>query len=146
MSIANINIDKRDRDDISQILQAIQIIYKTPELSNLVCRTLDKIVTNSQQDWAVLILGTLSLDLNLDASRLQNLANNHRMVRQFLGHNDDFSYQYSLESIKRHVSLFTPEILESINQSILQSGYISLQNRRKRTIAWSFRLLAKIAY
>jgi len=43
------------------------------------------------------------------------LANHHNIIRQMMGHSDWCDdYEYSLQSIKDNLQLFTPEILEQI--------------------------------
>jgi len=76
--------------------------------------------------WRILVLGTLSLGLNTNYDRLQELANNHRTLRQMLGHSDWFAdqpYEYALSTIKDNVRLFTPEVLDQINQQVIQAGH-----------------------
>ena len=74
--------------------------------------------------WSILVLGVLRLNLNCDYDRLHNLVNNHKTIRQILGHGvvDDQSGYY-LQTLKDNVSLLTPEILDQINQVVVNAGH-----------------------
>lgn len=74
--------------------------------------------------WQILVLGTLRLNLNCDYDRIHDLANHHLKIRQMLGHGS-FGDQpdYGLQTIKDNVSLFTPEILDQINQVVVKAGH-----------------------
>lgn len=88
--------------------------------------------------WRILVLGTLRLGLNTNYDRLHELANNHRTLRQMLGHSDWFDdqpYEYALNTIKDNVRLFTPEILDRINQEVVRAGHQLL--KKSPTIAQS---------
>jgi hypothetical protein len=58
--------------------------------------------------WKILVMGSLRLNLNCDYDRLLELVNNHKTIRQMLGHgftDDDLSYH--LQTLKDNVQLFT---------------------------------------
>jgi len=67
----------------------------------------------------------LRLDLNWDYDRLQDELNNHKKIRQMLGHSD-FSDEtrYALQTLKDNVSLLTPELLQEINQIVVAEGHV----------------------
>jgi hypothetical protein len=66
--------------------------------------------------------------LNTDYDRIHELANQHRTVRQMLGHGflDDLK-QYTLQSLKDNLRLFTPELLDRINQEVVRAGHSLLK-------------------
>ncbi len=73
--------------------------------------------------WKILVMGTLRLNLNCDYDRLQELVNHHNTIRQMLGHGfTDDDKTYSLQTLKDNVQLFTPEILDEINQVVVGAG------------------------
>lgn len=86
------------------------------------------------EQWKILVLGVLRLGLNIDYDRLQELANQHSTLRQMLGHSDwaDESY-YELQTLKDNLSLFTPEILDRINQEVVLAGHQALKKAWKKT-------------
>lgn len=85
--------------------------------------------------WRILVLGTLRLGLNTNYDRVHELANQHRTVRQMLGHDDwhgEHPYEYTLNTIKDNVQLFTPEILDQINQEVVGAGHRLLKKKVRR--------------
>lgn len=74
--------------------------------------------------WKILVLGALRLGLNHDYDRIQELANQHATIRQMLGHGDwADETRYSLQTLKDNLRLFTPEILDRINQEAVRAGH-----------------------
>ena len=66
--------------------------------------------------WKIFVLGVLRLDLSCDYDRLCELANNHKTIRQMLGHSDIFDNDsYNLQTLKDNVSLLKADLLEEIN-------------------------------
>jgi hypothetical protein len=52
------------------------------------------------------------------------MANNHRTLRQMLGHGGfDDKYEYQLQTLKDNISLLTPEIIDQINQLVVNAGH-----------------------
>jgi IS5 family transposase len=83
--------------------------------------------------WQILVLGVLRLGLNADYDRIQELANEHKTLRQMLGHSDwaDEKY-YNLQTLKDNLRLFTLEILDRLNRVIVGAGHKALKKNRKR--------------
>lgn len=132
LDIANIKFNTRSRDDIPQLLQGLQYLYSDHELRTQIFTTLSKLTSskiNTQLGrpgmdwWKILVMGTIRLNLNCDFDRVHELANEHRTLRQMLGHGFcDDNKEYSLQAIKDNVQLFTPEILDEINQVVVNAG------------------------
>ncbi|MFZ4859532.1 MAG: ISNCY family transposase [Desulfuromonadaceae bacterium] len=143
--IAKIKLDPKSRDDIPQLLAGLQYIYTHAEVRQAVFNILAEVVPcragseNSgkastdrgrpgMEQWRILVLGTLRLGLDADYDRIHELANQHCTVRQMLGHGfADYKDQYHLQTIKDNLSLFTPELLDRINQEVIRSGHILLK-------------------
>ena len=150
--ISAIAFDPKSRDDIPQILRGLQYIYTTPELRERVFAILAEVVPASTLDgkdgpadagtgrpgmeqWKILVLGTLRLGLNADFDRILELANEHNTLRQMLGHGDwADDTRYHLQTLKNNLRLFTPELLDRINQEVVSAGHqlIKKKARRKR--------------
>lgn len=78
-------------------------------------------------------MGSLRLNLNCDYDRLMELVNNHKTIRQMLGHGfTDDDRSYCLQTLKDNVQLFTPEILEEVNQVVVRAG---LKLKKKESLA-----------
>ena len=150
--ISAIEFDPKSRDDIPQILRGLQYIYTTPELRERVFAILSEVTPAStvegkdgpadtgtgrpgMEQWKILVLGTLRLGLNADIDRIHELANQHNTLRQMLGHGDwADDTQYNLQTLKDNLRLFTPELLDRINQEVVSAGHqlIKKKARRKR--------------
>lgn len=133
LDIADIKIDTRSRDDIPQLLLGLQYIYTDKTLRASLFGVLEKLTpvgTSTEHGrpgmtlWSILVMGVLRLNLNCDYDRLLELANQHKTIRQMLGHGlVDDDKTYSLQTIKDNVQQFTPEILDEINQQVVAAGH-----------------------
>jgi hypothetical protein len=85
------------------------------------------------EQWTILVLGTLRLGLNIDYDRLQELVKQHKNIRQMIGldgWNDKTTYE--LQTIKDNVQLFTPELLDKINQEVVRAGNTLVKKKIKQ--------------
>jgi len=133
LPIASIKIDLKSRDDIPPLLLGLQYIYTNSDLRGKVFSILEEVIpphTDSSngrpgmEQWKIFVLGVLRLNLNCDYDRVHELANNHKTIRQMLGHGtfaDD--YEYKLQTLKDNVALLTPEILDKINALVVDAGH-----------------------
>ena len=139
VDIAAIEIDARSRDDIPALLRGLQYIYTDEATRERVFKQLE-IALDSQADrgvgrpgmelWRIFVLATVKLGLNCDYDRLQELANQHGVLRQMLGHSgweghsdwEDSRY-YKLQTLIDNVSLLKPEVLAEINQVVVEAGH-----------------------
>jgi len=132
-AIENIEFDPRSRDEIPEVLMGLQSIYLNREVRKQVFEVLmdiipdDVDINNGRAGmylWKILVLGTLRLSCNWDYDKLLDMANNHRKLRMMLGHNAmDYDSVYALQTLKDNISLFTPEVLDRINQIVVKHGH-----------------------
>ena len=139
MQVDQVKLDANSRDDIPQLLKGLQYIFLNPILLEQVLRILEGIfpkdidLNNGRPGmdmWSILVLGVLRLNLNGDYDRLHNLVNNHKTIRPIPGHGvvDDQDCYY-LQTLKDHVSLLTPEILDQINQVVVNAGHALIKKK-----------------
>ena len=130
--IADIKISTRSRDDVPDILRGLQYLYTNDVLQEQLFLSLEGLLSDNQKNlgrqgmdlWRVFVLATLRVNLNWDYDRLQHMVNEHRTIRQMLGHGSfDDDYEYSLQTLKDNVHMLTPEILDEINQAIVNAGH-----------------------
>lgn len=144
-AIADIELDPKSRDDIPQILRGLQHLYTTPEVREPVFAILKKVLPvrqiNGQSvkanpsngrpgmtQWQILVLAVLRLGLNADYDRIHQLANEHKTLRQMLGHSDWLDKKhYHLQTLKDNLRLFTPELLDRLNRQIVLAGHDALR-------------------
>ncbi len=125
VDISQIVWDKKSRDEMPQVLRGLQYLYMNRPIRDEIFQLLEKrIAPNTDKKngrpgmalWKILVLGVVRLDLNWDYDRLQDEVNNHKKLRQMLGHSDWYDeYYYEIQTLKDNVSLLTPELLDEIN-------------------------------
>jgi len=151
VEIANIQFDPKSRDDIPQILRGLQYIYTNPPLREKIFKILEEVIPNrlgkeeqkasshlgrpGMEQWKILVLGVLRLGLNADYDRIHELANQHKTLRQMLGHSDFDPHFYHLQTLKDNLRLFTPEILEKINVEVVRKGHQLLKKTSEENLA-----------
>lgn len=137
INISEIKFNPKSRDDIPKLLMGLQFIYVTPEIRGEVFAILERGITfrnNKKVDkdngrpgmemWKIFVMGTLRLSLNCDYDRLHELVNEHKTIREMLGHGSmDQDKEYTVQTLRDNVCLLTPEILEQINQVVIKHGH-----------------------
>ena len=131
VGIDRIDIDIKSRDEIPQLLLGLQAIYRDIPLREEIFRILESIVPDDTSKttgrpgmelWNILVLAMIRLNCNFDYDKLVEIANEHKTVREFLGH-VDFDQRYALQTIKDNVLLLTPEVLEQIANLVVAKGH-----------------------
>ena len=149
--IGAVAIDAKSRDDIPRLLRGLQYIYVTPEVRERVFAILAEVVPMradgegsvstetgrpGMAQWQILVLGVLRLGLNADYDRIGELANEHRTVRQMLGHSDwADDTRWSVQTLKDNLRLFTPEVLDQINQVVVDAGHALVKKSPEDALA-----------
>ncbi|MGK5093326.1 ISNCY family transposase [Deltaproteobacteria bacterium TL4] len=133
VDISRIEIDLRSRDEIPKLLLGLQGIYEDREVRKEVFGILEGIVPKGvdckngrpgMELWNILVLGALRLNCNWDYDKVLEIANNHKVVREFLGHTVfEYDQRYSLQRIKDNISLFSPEVLDRISEAVVRHGH-----------------------
>jgi transposase, IS5 family len=138
--IDQIKLDMRARDEIPKLLLGLQHIYCDQELREKVFAILKNVIpedTDSKNGrpgmdlWKILVMGTIRLNCNWDYDKLQEMVNNHRTLRQMLGHgmmDDDITYP--LQTLKDNVRLLAPDVLDKINTLVVQEGHKLLTQKK----------------
>ena len=141
---SQVTFDLRSRDETTKLLMGLQYIYTTPDLRDEMFQILRRIIipegvdTNNGRPrmplWTIFVLGTLRLCCNIDFDKLKDLADYHLKIREMIGHDIFDRTQYSLQTLKDNVSLFTPEVFDEINQLIVKGGHKLVSPLKKRTL------------
>jgi hypothetical protein len=140
VDISEIEFDLRSRDEIPKLLMGLQYIYCTAEIREHVFKILEQMVPRGTDAntgrpgmllWKILVLGTLRLNCNWDYDKVKEMADNHITLRLMLGHSGwEDEYRYPIQTIKDNVSLFTPEILDKIDQIAVKAGHNLVKKKR----------------
>ena len=142
VDVSGIALDAKSRDDIPQILRGLQYLYqdtaKRAKLLHLLesemAPKIDKRTGRPGMTlWSIFVCGVIRLDLNIDYDRLHELVNQHNTIRQMLGRGlfDPASYHY--QTLKDNVTLFTPELLDKINQIVVDAGHELVKKRSAKS-------------
>ncbi len=126
VSIKNMKFDLRSRDEIPKILQGLQSIYCDVATRDSVFKILMEMIPENVNPnngrkgmdlWQIFVLGCLRTDCNWDYDKLHEMANQHKTIREMLGHGlFDADKLYARQTILDNVGLLTPSILDKINK------------------------------
>jgi hypothetical protein len=131
VDISQIKFDPKSRDDIPKILKGLQHLYMNLPLREQIFKLLEAEISPSvskrcgrpgMELWKIFVCGVLRLDLNEDYDRLHDLVNHHDTIREMLGHSEYDGAYYQYQTLVDNVSLFTPELLDKINQIVVSGG------------------------
>jgi hypothetical protein len=133
LPISEVCLNLDCRDEIIPILRALQHIYEDATLRRDVLALVRKDVNGSSSRklgrrgmnyWEITVLAAARLGCNLDYDKLQDLAENHRSLRQIMGIGDwteevDFDWR----RIEDNVNKLRPETLKKISDLIVRAGH-----------------------
>jgi IS5 family transposase len=125
------------RHELIPILVALQHIYRRPEVCQQFLQLIQGDVNKTTQAtrgrtglsyWEVLVLAAVRLGCDYDYDALQDLAENHRTLRQILGVADEASdpsqpSPYPWQRIRDNLCLLQPETIEKINHLLVSLGH-----------------------
>lgn len=144
MAISELTLDEKSRDDIPPLLRGLQHLFLTQELREQVFAILDTMFAptidrnNGRPGldvWSIFVMGVLRVNLNWDYDRLHEMVNNHRTIRQLLGHGVvDDNQRYELQNLKDNVALLSPELLDRINQVVVNCGHAVVKKKVNSTV------------
>ena len=140
VDIADIELDPRCRDDITKMLRGLQHIYTTREIREKVFKILEQEVPVADIEngrpgmdlWRILVLALLRVCCNCDWDRIQNLANNHKRLRQMMGIDEwEHKTEFQLQTIKDNVSLLKADTINKINTVVVGEGHKLVKKKLK---------------
>ena len=116
--LQDIPVPKDARDDLPAVLPGFQLLWSDRGFRRAVFRILNKKIlphTDRRQGrpgmdpLSILILGIVKQAKHLDFDSLQELANEHKTLRRFLGHSGIWDERrYSLKALEQNVNLPRP--------------------------------------
>lgn len=146
-SVTNVPLNLHCRNETIPILRALQYIYSTPKVRDSILGAIARDV-NGKSDatlgrpglsyWEIMVLAGARLGCGYDYDQLQDLAENHRALRQVMGIGDWESEEkdkkrFDWRRIEGNLNLLRPETIEHINQAIIQAGH-RLQPQAAQTV------------
>jgi transposase, IS5 family len=134
LPISAVTLNLGCRDEIIPILAALQHLYGDAplrrELLGLVGKDVNKDTSRHRgrrgmNYWEIAVLAGVRLGCNLDYDKLQDLAENHRRLRQIMGIGDwqaeevDFDWR----RIEDNLTKLRPETVKKLNDLVVRAGH-----------------------
>lgn len=155
-AIPNVQLNLNCRDEIVPILAGLQHIYSQPQLRdeilNLVAQDVNE---HSRSDtgregfdyWHITVLASVRLGCNLDYDKLQDLAEQHRALRQIMGIGDWQEYiEFNARRIGDNLRLLKSQTIEAISHRIVDEAYRLVPDAVKKQRVDSFVVETDIHY
>ena len=155
-AVLDVRLNFNCRDEIVPILRALQHIYSRPKLRDAILRDIagDVNRTSSRRRgrggmdyWQILVLAAVRLGCNLDYDKLQDLAEQHRALRQIMGIGDwDEQTTFDWRRIRDNLTKIRPETIQRINHLIVAAGHELAPQAAETVRADSFVVQTNIHY
>jgi transposase, IS5 family len=134
LPISEVKLNRNCRDEIIPILRALQHVYGDAPLRRELLALVGKDVNQGTSRkhgrrgmtyWEITVLAAARLGCNLDYDKLQDLAENHRSLRQIMGIGawQDEEVDFDWRRIEDNLTKLRPETLKKINELIVESGH-----------------------
>jgi IS5 family transposase len=131
--IAELELNLNCRDEIIPLLAGLKHVYSQPrvreEILDLVAQDVNAVSRSDRgreglDYWQITVLAAARLGCNFDYDKLQDLAEQHRALRQMMGIGDwqagpDFNWR----RIHDNICLLQPETITAINHALVEEGY-----------------------
>src|ERR1700678_2305144 len=135
LPINDVRLNLECRDEIIPILRALQHVYGDAgvrrELLALVGKDVNgatsrKYGRRGMNYWEITVLAAARLGCNLDYDKLQDLAENHRTLRQIMGigSRQDDEVDFDWRRIEGNLIKLRPETLQKLNAVIVKAGHV----------------------
>ena len=140
--INDISINPKSRDDIPLLLRGLQHLYMDRELRDKLFALLDAQVNpTARKDtgrpgmdlWRILVLAIFKQGLQCDYDRLTELANEHKTLREMLGHGI-LEHQYERQTVADNIALLSPEVLAKVNDLLVGTGHEVVRKKPGETL------------
>jgi hypothetical protein len=155
-AIPDVQLNLNCRDEIVPILAGLRYVYSQPQLRNEILNLVAQDVNvDSRSDtgregldyWHITVLASVRLGCNLDYDKLQDLAEQHRALRQIMGIGDwQDSTDFNARRIGDNIRLLKTRTVESISHRIVEEAYRLVPEAVKKQRADSFVVETDIHY
>ena len=134
MPIHEVTLNRNCRDEIIPILRGLQHLYAHASLRRELLTLVGKDVNQNTSRkrgrrglnyWEIAVLASVRLGCNLDYDKLQDLAENHRRLRQIMGIGDwqEEEVDFDWRRIEDNVIKLRPATVKKINELIIRAGH-----------------------
>ena len=131
--ISEVILNLNCRDEIIPILRSLQHLYANAPLRRELLALVGEDVNQDTSRkhgrrgmnyWEIAVLAAVRLGCNLDYDKLQDLAENHRRLRQIMGIGDwQEQVDFDWRRIEDNLIKLRPETLDKINKLIVRAGH-----------------------
>jgi transposase, IS5 family len=131
--ISQVKLNLNCRDEIIPILRALQHVYEDAAVRRELLQLVGKDVNQGTSRkhgrrglnyWEIVVLAAARLGCNLDYDKLQDLAENHRSLRQIMGIGDwQEEVDFDWRRIEDNLLKLRPETLKKISDLIVRAGH-----------------------
>jgi transposase, IS5 family len=135
-SVGDVSLNLHCRNETVPLLRALQHIYRTPKVRDSILAAIARDVNGQSSArrgrpglsyWEILVLAAARLGCGCNYDQLQDLAENHRALRQTMGIGDwegvEDQKRFDWRRIESNVNLLRPETIEQIHQAIVEEGH-----------------------
>jgi transposase, IS5 family len=133
LPISEVKLNRECRDEIIPILRALQHVYGNAEVRSQLLRVVGNDINpdSSRKQgrrglsyWEITVLAATRLGCNLDYDKLQDLAENHRSLRQIMGIGDwQEEVDFDWRRLEDNLTKLRPETLKKINDLVVKTGH-----------------------
>ena len=155
-AVLNVRLNHNCRDEIIPILKALQHIYSQPKLRKNILDAVARDVNRRSSRkrgrkgmfyWQILVLAAVRLGCGLDYDKLQDLAEQHRALRQIMGIGDwEEQTTFDWRRIQDNLTKIRPETIQRINHLIVAEGHRLVPEAAETVRADSFVVETNIHY
>mgnify|MGYP001618030269 CR=1 FL=1 len=136
--IENLALDLDCRSPMTPVLRALQHVYAQAELRDEILAKIAADVHSYRSAdlgrwgldyWQILVLASVRLGCNFTYDQMQDLALNHRALRQMMGLSDwgvfapGLHNPFSWRRIRENVCLVKPETIKAVSDLVVQEGH-----------------------
>ena len=155
-AVPNVALNFNCRDEIVPVLTALRHIYSRPSLRNTILDLVAQDVNEHSCSefgrpgldyWHIAVLAGVRLGCDIDYDKLQDLAEQHRAMRQIMGIGDwQEAIDFNARRIRDNICWLKPGTIEAISNAIVDEGYELNPEAVKRQRADSFVAETNIHY
>lgn len=129
--VLEVQLNLNCRDEVIPVLRALQHVYGQPQIRDEILRLINQDVNGKSSRrfgregmnyWEILVLAAVRLGCNYDYDKLQDLAENHRALRQIMGLGDWDGEEFDARRIQDNITKLRPETIQKINHLIVAAG------------------------
>lgn len=154
--IADLMLNYECRDEMIPVMAGLRHVYTCSSLRNHVVRLVAQDLNEDSRrdvgrpgldDWQIVVLASVRLGCNYDYDKLQDLAENHRVLRSMLGvgqWDDDTSF--TARRIRDTLCQLQPATIAEMNYAIVRHGQELHEEAAKSVRADSFVVETNIHY